>query len=179
MRGVASLAFALGACAQERVTAATATERIVSDSSAIITDAPVYWLTDIGGTLLARVHATYANHSSERVYFSRCNTNDTGPYYWIRRTGTDSLKPADVGPVWGCPAGVPYGVVEPGGTLSFDVIPSARADYNGSPPPNPAARVGLFRGEVGFWRCPWIGSSSQCTLLPQVERQTNTFELRY
>lgn len=145
-----------------------------------MTDTTVYWLHDAGGVLLARATATFVNRSAERVYFGRCMPTDAFPTYSFRRTGADSLKVTEFGPVWACVGGVPPGVVEPGATLSFQLLLYARADYNGQPPPNPAARVGLFRAELSLFRCAAGGTwAAGCTMLAQPERQTNAFDVRF
>jgi hypothetical protein len=177
---VALIAMVALGCARSPVVAPAELPGPSRDASAVVTDTTVYRLHDTGGVLLARAFAVYVNRTSERVYFDRCMPADAFPTYSFRRTGADSLKVAEFGPAWACVGGVSPGIVEPGATLSFQLQLYARADYNGQPPPNPVARVGLFRAELPFYRCAAGGTWAQgCTLLVQPDRQTNAFDVRF
>ena len=173
------IAMAAGGCSRAAVDAPVVSPGPLRDASAVATDTTVYWLHDAGGALIARATATYVNRTAERVYFGRCMPNDAFPMYWFRRTGADSLKVTEFGSAWACVGGVSPGVVEPGATLSFQLLLYARADYNGQPPPNPAARVGLFRAELPLVRCTGGALGTGCTMLAQPDRQTNAFDVRF
>lgn len=174
------VAMAAGGCARAGVDAPAERPGPSRDASAVVTDTTIYRLHDTGGVLLARAFATYVNRTAERVYFARCMPTDAFPLYWFRRTGADSMKAAEFGPAWACVGSVSPGVIEAGATLSFQLLLYARADYNGQPPPDPPARVGLFRAELPFYRCATGVTWTQgCTLLAQPDRQTNAFDVRF
>ncbi len=144
----------------------------------IVTNAVAYTLEREDGGYAAEALATYTNSTGRPVYYQCCTRESTGPIYGLRRTGADSTARSFLGGAWACVGGVPTGRVLPGGSLSARVSLGSTDSPQAQPPITPAERVGRFR--IEFALCAQhVDDSDDCEALPQVARESNSFELRF
>lgn len=149
-----------------------------SKEDAVKTDATVYVLKESDGSFDAYATATFRNHFGRAVYFQRCTGDSQGPMYEIRRTGIQAGHRSLVGAVWACVGGVSTGDVPHGESISVRVWLGSAKSPNANPPDRPEDRVGVFRILLNLCRT-YQGDSDDCELLPDSERRSNEFEIRY
>jgi hypothetical protein len=150
----------------------------VRDDSPVQTDAVVYTLRREPGAWRARVLATYRNTTGSPVFFARCMPNGTHPTFSLRRTGADSTRPLFVDWAWACVGGVPTGSIGPGGELTVRVLLGSLDQRQMQPPLQREWLIGRMRVELRLCQ-HFVADSDDCDLVPQAERQSNVFEVRF
>jgi hypothetical protein len=150
----------------------------VRDNSPVQTDSLVYHLERQRSEYRAYVTATFTNKTSSPVYFARCNADSQTPMFGIRRTGPDSTKVLFSDFAWACVGGVPTGRIPPGGQTTVRV-PVGSVDQPAMQPPlKPEQLVGLMRVNLLLCRS-YSADSDDCDAMPEMERVSNTFLVKY
>lgn len=151
---------------------------LARDDSPVQTDAVAYTLRRESGAWRAYALATFRNTTGAPVAFARCMPSDTLPMFGVRRTGADSTRELFLDWAWACVGGVPAGSVAPGGAVTVRV-PLGSVDQAMMQPPLQADwLVGRMRVELELC-VPPVAAWDDCQLLPQAQRQSNAFEVRY
>lgn len=122
----------------------------------------------------------YENHRSTPVYLPGCvSEGPVRPMYGFSRAEPDTSR-IIFSLAWACVGGVPALKIQPGivriDTLEFVSLVSPAA----SPPEEPQQRVGFMR--VGYAIHSGVTRTGEVdlrTLLPESERRSNIFEIRY
>lgn len=151
------------------------------DVSPLQTDSLSYTLTgshstEWSGELVVR----YVNRGRATVYLPGCQPGiPISPQYGFLRAAPDTGR-VIFSAVWGCVGGVPALPIPPGGsridTLRYVSIVSPES----RPIEHPWERVGLMRVSYAIYAAVTeTGEADYRTLLPEVERRSNVFELRY
>src|SRR5439155_21746187 len=122
--------------------------------------------------------ATYKNRTARTVYFARCMPGDHTSMYELRRVGDTRTHVTTVGAMWACVGGVPAGQVSPGGTISVRVWLGSAKSPHAQPPDNDQDRIGTFRILFALCRTR-VNDSDRCVAVPDAERQSDTFEIRF
>ena len=149
---------------------------LVRDASPIQSDSLVYTLKSSPGVYEAWGSFSYTNTTGHTIYFARCFSNSTVPLANIRRSEVDTLLRSAVNVIWACVGGVPSGELAPGATVTIPLFLGSAVSPQAYPPTYAYERVGRFR--VSFMLCSALGIDG-CPLLPQPERQSNAFEVRF
>lgn len=149
------------------------------DASPVQTDAVVYVLRRTAGAYEATAVATYVNRTGAPVYYARCGVGGyEGPLFGFRRTGPDSARTLVSDAEWACVGGVPTGTLAPGDGVTMRVRLGAFDQPRMTPPLRPEDIVGLMRVELEL--CTRFSRDSDaCERVPQAERQSNAFLVRY
>jgi hypothetical protein len=144
------------------------------------TDRLVYTLSggDVGGwetTLIVR----YENRRGATVYLPGCVPGPVRPQYGFVRPAPNMSR-IIFSLAWACVGGVPALAIPDGGarvdTVHFVSLFSPAA----SPPDTPEGRVGLMRVSYELYSgVTESGEADWRTLLPESERLSNVFEIRY
>jgi len=166
-----------GACAV-RVSAVPTEAKPPWDSSAVQTDSLIYHLRRRADEYRAYATATLRNTTTSPIYFAQCNINTVSPMFGIRRTGADSTRRYFQEWDWACTGGVPTGTLNPGDSIVVRV-PLGSVDQ---PTMQPALQPGDIVGElrIELTLCAQFETESgRCALLPQAQRSSNAFSVRY
>ena len=142
-----------------------------SDASPVQTDADLYILKREFKAWRAYPKAIYRNTTSAPVYFDQC-------FLWsVRRTGADSTRTlfSDIG--YSCGGG-PLGSIAPGEAVMVRVYLGSNDQPYVQPPLQQEWLVGRMRIELRLCREP-EADSDYCDVLPQPERESNAFEVRF
>ena len=169
----------LSGCAADRLASAPRTSaRVPWDDSPVQTDSLVYHLRRTPDEYSAYVTAVYRNTTGDLVYNPRCSPTSTGPMFFSRRTGPDSLRSLFTDWGWGCMGNVPTGTFMPGDSVVVRVRFGSVDQPFMQPPLQPDELVGDFRVEP--WLCAGPETNSDhCVLAPQAQRSSNAFSVRY
>ena len=153
------------------------------DTSPIQTDSDVYTLERVsnawGGAWRAYPIAIYRNTTNAPIHFARCTSSSTLPMWIVRRTGADSTRRLFGDHAWACVGGVPTGSIAPGDAVLVRVILGTVDQPDMQPPLQLEWLIGQMRVEL--WLCRGaVADSDDCVEpLPQAERQSNAFEVRF
>jgi hypothetical protein len=148
------------------------------DASLVQTDSVVYTLRRDSGAWRTYALATYQNTDTVAVYFARCMPDDTLPMFTVRRTGADSSRELFVDWAWRCWGGVPTDSLLPGAALTVQVPFGSVDQPRMQPPMQLEWLVGRMRVELTLCR-HFTWDSGSCDLLPQADRQSNAFDVRF
>lgn len=151
---------------------------LTRDDSPVQTDSLVYTLQRVSGAWRAYATATFRNTTSATVSFARCMPSDTIPMFGIRRTGPDSTRQLFVDWDWACVGGVPTGEIVPGAEKTVRVPLGSIDQPSMQPPLQRDWLIGLMRIELRLCQQP-VADSDDCDPLPQAQRQSNAFEVRF
>lgn len=143
----------------------------------IRSDSAVYQLRHVPGIYEATAIVTIANATGDRIYFPRCQPDDSLPMYGIRRSGAGSSGRSALGLPWACVGGAGSGSIAPRTMISVPVSLASGESPNSNPPITPDQRVGTFR--VDFVLCRSPGTATECDQLPRALRQSNEFAVRF
>ena len=166
------------ACLAACGTPAPDTRLPAREDAPIQTDSLVYHLKRVPSAYRAYVVATFRNRSASTVYFARCNRQSTTPMFGVRRTGIDSTAWLFSDVAWACVGGVPTGELAPGDSVTIRVTLGSGDQPAMQPPLRPEHLVGLMRAELSLCR-KYSPDSDDCEALPQTERSSNAFLVRY
>ncbi len=142
------------------------------DASRVQTDSAVYTLKREFSSWRAYPVAIYRNTTSAPVYFAPCRG------WWVRRTGADSTRRLDSNIAWACGGGRPTDSIAPGEAMIVRVVLSSNDSPHRQPPLQLEWLIGWMRVELRLCR-EYEAESDDCDLLPQAERESNAFLVRF
>ena len=143
-----------------------------SDASPVQTDSDIYIVKRESNGWSAYPTTIYRNTTSELVHFARC-------FLWsVRRTGPDSTRAPYSNIPWACTGGWPTGTIAPGDALMVRVYLHSHDQPGIQQPLPPEWLIGHMRIELRLCR-EALADSDYCDVLPQLERESNAFELRF